>query len=1036
MASEFTRRATSVRLIGRDFEQRTVVDLLGCAGSHGSGALLVLAHPGTGKSALLQYAVECAGNCVPGDSARKAGAGPESGTRHRVLRLRGTAAEAQVPFSGLHGLLQPLLRRARAHSAALERALRLDGAGEPAGTAVLPALSELLVSVAREGPLLVCVDDLHLVDRESRAALEFAARRVQGPLTVLMAADEDRAERLGLPGIPVMRLGGLEDADAAGLLRELAGGETCPGVRDVLLGAVHGNPGLLTELVAALSPDELSGRVPLPRPLPLEGAVLRADAERVRRLPADTRLLLLLLAAEEEVAGGEGGATETGGLLEAAKAAGLDPACLEPAEAAGVVRPAGGRIRFGHPLLGAAVYLAEPLSRRRAAHELLARTGTGTSAGGRDGRALRRLGHLAACATAPDDALADALERAAACPVAPGGPSRSDRARALSRAAELTGPAPHTDGAEGEGKGAEEAEGAEGAEAAAQERRALRWAAAARHAFLGGSPAVAGGLLARAAACAATDTARAGVEFVRGMVGLQAGSPEDARADLLSAAARAARNGQGGQGGQDGRAERGGREGDATAPEAYAQEAYALAAQADWVRGDLDGLLRTMRRIGASAGLPGSAAAGFAAGAAAALSGDFGSAARLLRRSAAGAEASHDPRELLCAGVAAWALGETRAAHALYRRALEPARASASAALLPSVLARLAEAELRLGRPARARSFAREGLREAERGGQENCAAHHHALLVMAAAMEGDDGACAAHAEAAFGVGRDRGLGLVCALADWGLALADLSRNHPDAALARLEAVARARPGAGHPVVSMLSAPLLVEARALAGVATDPDHPALAGFARWTRAARDPHALARLARCRALLAPPEEADGLFSRALAVHGTALSDFERARTELLHGRTLRRHRRPGAARGHLRAALASFEGCGAAAWADQAREELRATGAPDAAEPAGHALLAERLTPQQLRIALCVAEGCTNREVAARLFLSPRTVDHHLRNIFSALGVRSRTALARAVTAGAGDGPAERASGRAQAPVQIHGQIHGQAHGKRL
>ncbi|WP_404815935.1 AAA family ATPase [Streptomyces thermolineatus] len=1027
MASEFTRRATSVRsratsvrLIGRDFEQRTVVGLLGCGGSHGSGALLVLAHPGTGKSALLQYAVEYAGNCTPGDSAGKAGGGRESATRHRVLRLRGTAAEAQVPFSGLHGLLQPLLRRARAHSAALERALRLDGAGEPLGTAVLPALSELLVSVAREGPLLVCVDDLHLVDRESRAALEFAARRVQGPLTVLMAADEDRAERLGLPGIPVMRLGGLDDADAAGLLRELAGGETCPGVRDVLLGAVHGNPGLLTELVAALSPDELSGRVPLPRPLPLEGTVLRADAQRVRRLPADTRLLLLLLAAEEEVAGEEGGATETGGLLEAAKAAGLDPACLEPAEAAGVVRPAGGRIRFGHPLLGAAVYLAEPLSRRRAAHELLARTGTGTAAGGRDGRALRRLGHLAACATAPDDALADALERAAACPVAPGGPSRSDRARALSRAAELTGPATPIDGAEGEGKGAEEAE------AAAQERRALRWAAAARHAFLGGSPAVAGGLLARAAACAATDTARAGVELVRGMVGLQAGSPEDARADLLSAAARAARTARNGQ---DGRAEQGGRGGGVTAPEAYALEAYALAAQADWVRGDLDGLLRTVRRIGAPAGLPGSAAAGLAAGAAAALSGDFGSAVRLMRLSAAGTKASHDSRELLCAGVAAWALGETRAAHALYRRALEPARASASAALLPSVLARLAEAELRLGRPARARSFAREGLREAERGGQENCAAHHHALLVMAAAMEGDDGACAAHAEAAFGVARDRGLGMVCALADWGLALADLSRNHPDAALARLEAVARARPGAGHPVVRMLSAPLLVEARALAGVATGPDDPALAGFARWTRATRDPHALAGLARCRALLAPPEEADGLFSRALAVHGTALSDFERARTELLHGRTLRRQRRPGAARGHLRAALAAFEGCGAAAWADQAREELRATGAPDAAEPAGHALLTERLTPQQLRIALCVAEGCTNREVAARLFLSPRTVDHHLRNIFSALGVRSRTALARAVTDRAGDGPAEGTSGRAQAPVRIRGQAHG-------
>lgn len=88
--------------------------------------------------------------------------------------------------------------------------------------------------------------------------------------------------------------------------------------------------------------------------------------------------------------------------------------------------------------------------------------------------------------------------------------------------------------------------------------------------------------------------------------------------------------------------------------------------------------------------------------------------------------------------------------------------------------------------------------------------------------------------------------------------------------------------------------------------------------------------------------------------------------------------------------------SFERGGAHGWAAQTRAELRATG--DAGQDRPHGELA-LLTPQQLRIARCVAEGATNREVALRLSVSPRTVDHHLRNVFAALGVRSRVELSR-------------------------------------
>ncbi len=195
----------------------------------------------------------------------------------------------------------------------------------------------------------------------------------------------------------------------------------------------------------------------------------------------------------------------------------------------------------------------------------------------------------------------------------------------------------------------------------------------------------------------------------------------------------------------------------------------------------------------------------------------------------------------------------------------------------------------------------------------------------------------------------------------------------------------------------MLAVPCFVEAASLAGEA-DSARVCVEEFAAWAAQGADPQAPAQLARCHALLAAPEDGDALYRVALARHELVGGDFESARTQLLYGKWLRRRRRPGEARGRLRDALVSFERCGARAWAEQARAELRATGEARAAEPPGGL---SGLTPQQLRIALCVAEGATNREVARRLSVSPRTVDHHLRNVFALLGVRSRVELSRLV-----------------------------------
>ncbi|WP_158309499.1 helix-turn-helix transcriptional regulator [Micromonospora maris] len=132
--------------------------------------------------------------------------------------------------------------------------------------------------------------------------------------------------------------------------------------------------------------------------------------------------------------------------------------------------------------------------------------------------------------------------------------------------------------------------------------------------------------------------------------------------------------------------------------------------------------------------------------------------------------------------------------------------------------------------------------------------------------------------------------------------------------------------------------------------------------------------------------------------MCLHPADAATFERARTELLYGRELRRNRRPRDARDHLHRARQTFVLLGADVWARQTTVELRAAG-ESVGTPDRQAV--RLLTGQQLRIAQLVAAGATNREVATQMFLSTRTIDHHLRNIYHRLGIRSRTELARAL-----------------------------------
>ena len=241
-----------------------------------------------------------------------------------------------------------------------------------------------------------------------------------------------------------------------------------------------------------------------------------------------------------------------------------------------------------------------------------------------------------------------------------------------------------------------------------------------------------------------------------------------------------------------------------------------------------------------------------------------------------------------------------------------------------------------------------------------------------------------------------RGEAQAASAAELALAELDLAMGRPADALTRLRAVFAEGHGAyRYPVVDNL-----VEAAAAAG-RPDDALDAVAAWQQWSTHTDSPVGDIVLARARALLASPEEADERFRECLAAHETLPWPFVQARTELAYGEFLRRARRKAEARVQLRSALERFEVLGALPWADRAAAELRATGETARRRDAS---TIDQLTPQELQIARLVAEGARNRDIAGRLFLSPKTVEYHLRKVFQKLDIASRTELAKLVSSG--------------------------------
>jgi DNA-binding CsgD family transcriptional regulator len=361
-----------------------------------------------------------------------------------------------------------------------------------------------------------------------------------------------------------------------------------------------------------------------------------------------------------------------------------------------------------------------------------------------------------------------------------------------------------------------------------------------------------------------------------------------------------------------------------------------------------------------------------------------------------------DPILLIAAATGGILTGRDRRGAQIAARAAALARTGGAVALVPAALEVAALAEFAAGRYEAATAAALDGVATAGRSG---LAAAHHALLGLLAALMGDR---------ATTLDRIHPDGDAAPVGDWAAGLLDLVEGRPAEAVSRLTPLAAPPSGRGSLLLRIAVTPHLIEAAVQAGVSIRPP----GAFDRWAARTGESAWLALRARCRAL-GDPDAADDLFREALGWHRRDGSAFPAAHTALLYGRHLRRRRRHVEAREHLRRAAETFHRLDAGPWAAQAVQELRAAGERPRPEAAA---ARPALTAQQERIAGLVAGGATNREVAQQLQLSPRTVDHHLRNVFARLGVRSRTELARELTNAERAAAAAGTTGRSGSPLK--------------
>jgi DNA-binding CsgD family transcriptional regulator len=631
-------------------------------------------------------------------------------------------------------------------------------------------------------------------------------------------------------------------------------------------------------------------------------------------------------------------------LLDAAARLGVPADALDEAERASLIRVRGMQFELRHPLVRSAIYQGAPLSRRRAAHAALASVLVGES------RADRRAWHRAAASVAPDPEVVDELERAAVRARERGGYDAASLA--LERAAAL---------------------------APDERRQAALLTAAAENAWLPGQGTRARALLRRARGVDADPAVRADGGRILGLIEMTSGVPADSTRILADAAGKVA---------------------DRDPDRALYLLSLASCGAAFVRNGDaIDVLAGCAEPLPVASTPTTSFLRARLAGLRAHFAGDFDAAAAQLRAAVALA-AELDPQAVpdrlgfLCP--VGLYLCDERAVLDLHRRIAAQSREDGRIAYVTQALPWLTLGDIWGGHWPSAATAIEEGLELAGETGQVQIAAHLLALDGLLSAHRGDEERCRARAAESLQHAAARRLTHVACCATWALTLLELGLGRPEAALAHVRALPRTG-GVDWDALDAIEAAVRAGERELAAEW-------LEAFEPWARSSRAPWGQAVVLHARALLAGDQaDAERLFQASLEMHDSAGRPFERARTELAFGELLRRARRRAEARVHLRAALEVLQSLGAELWAERARAELRASG--ESARKRDPSTL-DQLTAQEVHIAQLVAEGLTNRDVAGQLFLSPRTIDFHLRNVFRKLGISSRTELARIDLAGAG------------------------------
>jgi DNA-binding CsgD family transcriptional regulator len=250
-------------------------------------------------------------------------------------------------------------------------------------------------------------------------------------------------------------------------------------------------------------------------------------------------------------------------------------------------------------------------------------------------------------------------------------------------------------------------------------------------------------------------------------------------------------------------------------------------------------------------------------------------------------------------------------------------------------------------------------------------------------------------------VGR-RGEGRALSLIGWAAAVLYNSLGRHEEALAAAQRACEDSPAVQFASWALVE---LVEA-AVRGAVPERAAGALRRLSGIARACGTDWALGAEARSRALVSDGAAAESLYREAIDRFGRAGLRVDLARAHLLYGEWLRRRRRRRDARDQLASAYEIFDSIGAAAFAERARIELRASGG-QARERAVEA--PDTLTAQEALIARLAADGASNPEIAAQLFISPATVAYHLRKVFTKLGISSRSQLASALPARQGASP---------------------------